>query len=301
MYYLIYGLLYLFSLLPFPILYFISSGLYGIIYYIIGYRKMIVLNNLTIAFPQKTDKERKIIAKQFYRNLIDSFIENIKMISMSEKEFNRRCTMDVGIANEVAARGLNIQVFSGHQMNWEYANWIIGKKLIIPWAALYMSIQNKALDRVYFKIRSRYKAVMIPAQQFKTKMHSVFRSQYSLGIVADQNPGNPGAAYWLYFFSKPVPFLLGPEKSAIRTKAAVIFINPIKKRRGYYHVESRLITENAADLEKGELTRLYRDYLEEKISVQPDNYLWSHRRWKWEYVTEYKNKWIDNRPIPDVE
>ena len=295
MYYLIYGLLYLFSLLPFPVLYFISNGLYGLVYYIIGYRKKVVMQNLAIAFPKKTEAERKEITKQFYKNFIDSFMENIKMISISEKEFNRRCTMDITPINGVAAKGKNIHIFTAHLMNWEYANWMISKNINLPWVAVYMLIKNKALNRVFFNIRTKYKAVMIPAQQFKTKMHGIFKSRYSLGIVADQNPASPGSGYWLYFFSKPVPFLIGPEKGARMNKAAVIFICPVKSKRGYYHVESKLITENAAELKEGELTCLYRDYLEEKISINPDNYLWSHRRWKWEYKNEFKRGWIDKR------
>ena len=89
MYYLVYGLLYLFSLLPFWILYFISDIFYGITYHIIGYRKKVVMNNLLIAFPEKTEKERTRIAKDFYHNLIDSFIESIKLLSISDETFNK--------------------------------------------------------------------------------------------------------------------------------------------------------------------------------------------------------------------
>ncbi len=90
MYYVVYGLLYLISLLPFFILYGLSDFAYFIIYRLIGYRKEIVLYNLSIAFPEKTFEERKKIAKQFYKNLVDTFIETIKLLSISEKEFNKR-------------------------------------------------------------------------------------------------------------------------------------------------------------------------------------------------------------------
>ena len=85
MYYIIYPLLYLLSLLPFFILYGISNFISFLLYHIIKYRKEVVFNNLKIAFPTKTEAERIIIAKQFYRYFTDAFIETIKFISLSKK------------------------------------------------------------------------------------------------------------------------------------------------------------------------------------------------------------------------
>ncbi len=41
------------------------------------------MDNLLQAFPEKTDEERKKIAKQFYVNFTDNFIEVIKLVSAS--------------------------------------------------------------------------------------------------------------------------------------------------------------------------------------------------------------------------
>ncbi|MGB4844182.1 MAG: lipid A biosynthesis acyltransferase, partial [Ferruginibacter sp.] len=92
MYYIIYGFLYLLSLLPYPVIYFISDGIYFFLYYVFGYRRKIVLSNLKIAFPDKSDKELGKISKQFYHNLCDTFVEIIKLISISDKTFAKRCT-----------------------------------------------------------------------------------------------------------------------------------------------------------------------------------------------------------------
>ena len=74
MYYLLYGFFYLISLLPFPILYLLSDGIYFFVYRWVGYRKEIVMNNLKIAFPEKTTAEHKAIAKKFYHNFCDTFL-----------------------------------------------------------------------------------------------------------------------------------------------------------------------------------------------------------------------------------
>ena len=90
MFYLLYGLLYLVSLLPFWILYGISYFAYILIYYCTGYRKHVVLSNIALAFPEKTLAERKLIAKKFYKNFTDSFIEIVKLLSISKRQLRKR-------------------------------------------------------------------------------------------------------------------------------------------------------------------------------------------------------------------
>ena len=298
MYYIIYGLLYSISLLPFFILYRISDFFYVIIYYLIGYRKEVVFANLHIAFPDKSVAEKIIIAKQFYKNLIDTFVESIKLISISQKAFNKRASIDFAEVNQLIEQGKNIQIHSGHQMNWEYAHWAVTEQIRLPWIGIYNRLGNKTMERIFFKIRNKGTTVLIPGQEFKNRVHSVFKEQYALGLVADQNPGYPAKAYWLNFFNRPVPFPTGPDKGARKKDTAVVFVRFVKLRRGYYRYDAQVACVHGSQLEEGKLTLMYRDFLEETIKKNPDNYLWSHRRWKWDYTAEYKNRWIDNRPPP---
>ncbi len=161
MYYLVYGLLWLISLLPFRILYFFSDAFYGLIYYVIGYRKKVVMGNLLIAFPEKTEKERKQIAKKFFHNLVDYFFESIKLITLSDKEFYKRCSGNFDEINRLAETGTNIQLHSGHQFNWEYANRIYSQKLSIPFVLVYMPVTSNIMDRIFKKIRSKHGTILI--------------------------------------------------------------------------------------------------------------------------------------------
>lgn len=292
MYYILYGFLYLISLLPFRVLYFFSDGLYGLVYYIIGYRKKVVLNNLKIAFPEKTEKERIRIAKDFYHNLMDYVVETIKLISASEKEIFKRCSSEFDI-NDIQKLGKSIQAHWSHQFNAEYANWFYAKHSMLPSVGMYVHVSFKPLDKILLDIRTRYGTIMVEAGDFRNKMNEIYKKPYILGWAADQNPAKPQQSYWLNFFSKPAPFIKIPEKSAVINKTAVIFGRSRKVKRGYYSFEYKFITGNAAELPPGEITRLYRDYLEETIRIDPANYLWSHRRWKHPYKEEYKNSWID--------
>ncbi len=63
-YSLIYPLIWILSILPLRILYFISDVIYVLLYYIIGYRKKVVRHNLKLSFPEKSAKELLKIEKK---------------------------------------------------------------------------------------------------------------------------------------------------------------------------------------------------------------------------------------------
>jgi len=212
MYYFIYPILYLFSLLPWSVIYLISDLFYLLTYYIVGYRKDVVMGNLLIAFPEKTEKERIRIAKNFYHQFIDSFIEVIKLISISKKEFQKRFTVNVEVLNGFYNKKDRIQIICGHYFSWEFANLGVSIESKFPFLVVYMPLANKVFDRIIFNMRSKFGTILIPATEFKSKFPKYTKDKYSLILVADQSPSRPDKSYWLPFFGKMTPFVKGPEK-----------------------------------------------------------------------------------------
>ena len=287
MYYIVYGLLYTISLLPFPVLYLISDFAWFLMYRVFKYRREIILSNLAIAFPEKTEEERNAIARDFYRNFTDTFLESIKMISISRKQILKRSRCDFEYINELIDKGRNIHIMAGHQFNWEFANLSYAMNLKIPFVGVYMPVANKIFNRIFYDIRKRYGTILISAWEFSSKMHSVFSDQYILALAADQNPSNPSKGVWLNFFSRPAPFVTGPGKGAVKNNTAVVYVAFEKPKRGYYSFRIVPITENGASHTPEELTILYKNALEDTIRRNPSNYLWSHRRWRHEWKAEY--------------
>ena len=289
MYYIIYPLLYLLSLLPWRVLYLLSDFAYLILYYISGYRKDVVMKNLSIAFPEKTEAERITIAKEFYRNLTDTFIETIKLLSVGDKEFAKRYTSNVEIVNAHFDSGINVTLLAGHFFNWEFVNLGEARYGKYPFVGVYMPVSNKAFDRIMFNMRKRYGTILIPAVDFKTRFQEYLTNvdgRYALALAADQNPGNPAKAHWIKFFGRLTPFVPGPEKGAKLDNTAVFFGHFYKVKRGYYHTQLELLTTTPQEFENGKLTELYVACVEKAIRLKPANYLWSHRRWKWEFEEE---------------
>jgi KDO2-lipid IV(A) lauroyltransferase len=288
MYHVVYGFLWLISLLPLWVLYFFGDCIYGLVFYVFKYRRPVVLNNLLIAFPEKTDQERRKIAKQFYHNFIDTFIESIKFISISKKQIQKRSSTDFETVNQLIAKGYNVHLMAGHQFNWEFGNAQAAMTLTAPFVGIYMPIANKSLDRIFYNFRKRYGTILISATEFKKNAnHPAFSTQYTFGLAADQNPGDPAFAYWMNFFGRPVPFVTGPAKGAVRNNTAVVMVGFHKLKRGYYHFSAELLAENGSSYSPEQLTVLYKNALEKVIKLDPANYLWSHRRWKYEWKPEY--------------
>lgn len=287
MYYFVYGFLLLISLIPLRVLYFLGDCIYGLVFYIIKYRREVVIKNIANAFPEMSDKEVRRIAKQFYHNFIDTFIESIKLLSSGKRFIAKRSTGEYDLINQLLAEDKNIHIMAGHQFNWEFGNLLYAMNLPVPFAAIYMTIANKALDKIFFNLRKRYGTILISAKEFKHTIHTVFSKQYMLAMAADQNPGHPGNAYWLNFMGRPAPFVTGPAKGAVKNNTAIVMAAFKKRKRGYYQFSMKLLADEGAKYTPQQLTVLYKNELEKIIRADPSNYLWSHRRWKHEWKPEY--------------
>ena len=287
MYYVVCGFLYLLSLLPLWVLFVFSDLAYVVLFYLAGYRKKVVFSNLALAFPHKTEAERRQIAKRFYRNFTDNFIETIKLLSADVDYINKHFSANYSAFEQVYQQGKKCQVHLGHNFNWELANVAVAANIPQKLLSLYMPIENKIFDRLFLKLRSVTGVVMLPATGIRSAILPWRNTQYALGLVADQSPAVPHNGYWVDFFGQPTLFLKAPENGARVANLPVIFSFFTKKKRGYYEGFFELAEESPALLARGELTKRYAQYLERHIRLYPDSWLWSHRRWKWQWKEEY--------------
>jgi KDO2-lipid IV(A) lauroyltransferase len=274
--------LWLFSLLPLRLIYLLSSGLYHLLYYVIGYRKNVVRENLRKSFPEKDSTELKRIEKNFYKHLCDYFFESIYMLNMSRKEVLRRYkTVNPELIHTLYAKGKSLILLTTHYGNWEWA--AIGwHQFPHVYLGIYKPLSNKVFDRLFIHLRNRYGSIPIPMKQtLRAITESKNNGDYIiLYTVADQRPMKSEIHYWTTFLNQDTPVITGPEKLARRFDLPVVFIDTKKIRRGYYEVTYRMVSEFPAQSAEFEITEKYMRLLEEQIKYQPEYYLWSHKRWK---------------------
>ncbi|HEY0297848.1 MAG TPA: lysophospholipid acyltransferase family protein [Arachidicoccus sp.] len=286
MYYIVYSLLYLISLLPFFVLYAISDVIAFFLYRVVRYRKNVVLSNLQIAFPEKSDEERVKICKEFYHRFTDNFIELIKLISLSGKNISKRFICDFETLESLYNQGFSIDIILGHSFNWEWAN--LAHSINNPFTQLivYAHVNNKAMERLMLKIRSRFGTKLIDTYKFKEQYKPYVHQQKSFVLVADQSPRFVRGAYWTNFFGKRTAFTKGPETNARMADNAVVYGYVKRIKRGFYKSELTVYTTNARATQRGEITKASVKFFEKIIREDPPNYLWSHRRWKRKFDEE---------------
>jgi KDO2-lipid IV(A) lauroyltransferase len=273
----------------------LSDTLAALVYHVIGYRKKVVLDNLRIAFPEKTEQERKAIAKKFYHNFVDNFIESIKLLSANKKWITDHLVLDSDPFTAFYQAGRKCQLHLGHNFNWEIANVVMPFYSSYKFMVVYMPIKAKAMNRLFMHLRTRTGSTMLPATDMRNAIVPYRNTQYLLALVADQAPSNVSNAFWLNFFGRPTAFVRGPESGARVGNIPVIFAQLYKVKRGYYRAYLEVGADNPRDLPEGELTRRYIIFLEKAIRQHPDMWLWSHRRWKHDWKEEYSKLWIGEK------
>lgn len=241
------------------------------------------MNNLSIAFPNKTEQEKIRIAKDFYHLFVDTFIETIKLISISKKELINRIEFDGSLLVELSNKQQSIQMHSGHFFNYEFMNFGPALYLKNNWLGLYAPMSNKAFDKIMYDMRAKSGTILISNTEFKSKFHLYSNKPYTLGLAADQNPHNPNKAYWTNFFGKKTAFVRGPEKGSKNQNTAVVMLYIYRTKRGYYKLETTLLTTTPNATPEGFITKALIHFIEEKVKQYPANYLWSHKRWKHEF------------------
>lgn len=277
-----YPLAWLLSILPMPILYIISDFFYLIVYYIVGYRKKVVINNLRMAFPAKSDKEITKLSKAFFKHFIDLMFESIKMFSISEKEMLKRYkSINVELVNNLAKKGKSIILVGAHKGNWEWSS-SLPLVIDIPVYAAYTKLANPYFEKRIKKTRTQFNIGGIKSTEIVKKIHQKEsnKEQAAYLLLSDQSPMLHKAHYWQKFFNIKVPVHTGAEMLAKRYDFAVVNYSARKVRRGYYETEFTLITETPKDLGSFEITDKYLSITEDSIKDQPAYYLWSHKRFK---------------------
>lgn len=244
------------------------------------------MNNLSIAFPEKSEKEKIRIAKDFYHQFLDTFIETIKLLSVNKKQFAKRITTNIDTLNNLHSTGQSAVLVSGHFFNWEFANLTMSGFSKYDFVGIYMSVSNKVFDKLIHKLRSKFGTILISVNDFRKEYPAYKEKQHAIGLVADQNPTNPSNGFWYPFFGKMAPFAKGPERTSKSLNAAIVMVNFYRKRRGYYNIECEILTTKPKDFAEGEITKRLVHFVEDCIRQNPSNYLWSHRRWKHQFDEE---------------
>ncbi len=267
--------------LPLRVRFALGTGLYGLLYHVVKYRRAVVRKNLTESFPDKGTGEIAAIERRFYRTLADLFIDTMAIASMREKEIRARMDFPHAADFEAALPAASMLSLMGHVGSWELTSGypLFSDKNVL---AVYHPLQSKASDRYFCHVRSRFGSHPVPMKGVTRAVADSIRKNepIAVALIADQNPTSKGAMGWFPFLGRDTAFFTGAERIALKYHLPVALLRIKETRRGYYQARHELIYDPSEQVPDGEITRRYVAALEEMIVESPHLWLWSHKRWK---------------------
>lgn len=269
--------------MPFPILYFVSDFFYILLFYVIGYRKEVVFQNLKASFPDKSELEILQLQRQFYLYFCDLFLETFKTLTISKQNMLRHCSIEeksLVLLNKLADEKQSVLLVLGHKGNWEWAGNAFSLSCRHQLFVIYHPLRNQHFDKLMYNMRTRFGTRLISMNDTFKEMLRSKDELSATAFIADQTP-QPNNAHWMSFLNQDTPVFLGAEIIATKMKRPVLFVSVNRVKRGYYKItidEKDALHPN--DYAKGGLTEAHTKKLEADIITQPETWLWTHRRWK---------------------
>ena len=274
--------LWIISKLPFRLFYWFSDCIYILVYYIIGYRKKIVRNNILIALPHVSEEKRLVIEKKFYHHMCDMFLEMIKTMSISSEEMKQRFKItNIELLKEYEQKNKSIILLAAHYASWE---WLlsINESTSFKCYGVYKKVNNKYFDAKVRAIRSKFKSILVTTDNtialINDNEKNGIMSLY--GLASDQSPQVHKTFHWQQFMGITVPVHTGAEMLAKRYDLEVVFAKVKKVKRGYYEATFVPIANNPKSIPDYEITDAYLKEVEQQILEAPEFYFWTHKRWK---------------------
>lgn len=267
--------------LPFSFIYFLSGVFYPVVYYIIGYRKDVVVRNLQNSFPEKTKKEIKVITRKFFRHFSDLTLETIKMREMDEKDFRERMVIkNPEVINRFFDEGRSVVLLTMHYNNWEWSN-CLPLALRHTVLGVYKPLHNALFDVYMNKTREKQGAEMVAnAHVLRRLLKAGQNNELVLSWLAGDQTPPEFHKFWIQFLNQDAMFYPGPASLSRRFNHPVFFQKIEKVSRGHYQTSFELLFENPKEVDEVEIIKKYIAKMEEIIREKPEYYLWSHKRWK---------------------
>lgn len=279
-YYIALPLLHGIALLPMPVLYALSDGLFVVVFHLLGYRRGVVRTNLRNSFPDKGADELRKIERDFYRWFCDLLLETLKTLHITP-ELAERLVQVVGVdvLRRYRDQGRSIIIVMGHWGNWELGGARFATLGLHRLNVIYHPLHNRHFNALIIRMRNRLGNGLYPmAETMKCMLRD--RDQLTAtAFIADQTPP-PERAYWTTFLHQDTPVFWGTEKIAAKLGYPVVYCGIDRAARGRYIMHFEDLVPEPKGTPDGFISEAHTRRLEQDIRSRPAIWLWTHRRWK---------------------
>ena len=300
---LLYGIVWVLSLLPLPVLYLISDIVWFIMFVCpsLRYRKKIVRKNLELSFPENDRKWLRRTERRFYYQFLCQIMESLKTVSAGRRWVQRHMVF-TGYESMVqeTLKGRSHVCYIGHMGNWEWIPSLMYHFEDVDkfvGCQVYHKLENPVMEQFMLKLRSKFGTESIPMENVLRRLLEYKKEdkKYMIGMIADQVPLWWNVHYWTQFMNRKTPVFSGAERLSRKMDTYVWYIHVTRPRRGHYICDIQPMFEHTAELPEFTVTERYMRLLEDNIRESPELWLWTHNRWKRNW--EGYQKWLANHPV----
>jgi KDO2-lipid IV(A) lauroyltransferase len=281
------------SLFPMRVVRRIGAGLGNLAYLLDRSRRRTALANLAAAFPSRTDRERRALARAMFAHFGSLLLELLKFASYTPAQIKAAVEIEgQERALQAYAQQRGVLFFTGHFGYWEIH--AIAEPLHNhPISVLARPLDNVRLNEMLERIRTRTGNSVIYRQGAVRKVLRELAANHGVAILIDQHLHTPDAVY-VDFFRRPAATTSALAALALRTGSPVIPVFALPLPRGRY----KLVYEHPVEPPRADTPDAVRDFtqrctdvLEMYVRRHPELWLWMHRRWRAQEVLTREDLW----------
>jgi KDO2-lipid IV(A) lauroyltransferase len=266
---------------PLPLMHALASAFAFLVRDVLRYRVGVARANLRAALPELAESDRRRVLRRHYQTFAEVLFELPRVAVMPAAELRARLLLpDLPLLRAELARGQPLLVLAGHQCNWEWLLQAMALGLGVPFLAAYKPPHSERADRLMLALRSRFGVQMVPGKRLLREVLRRRGTVHAIGMVADQMPTSSAGRVWLRFLGRDTAFFPGPAEVARLGGYSAWFLALRRLRRGYYEARFEPLAAAGAALEVPEFTARYAARVEALIRAHPEDWTWTHRRWK---------------------
>lgn len=279
-YVLLRGVMALVNFFPIRVSTWIARRAGDVMYFALPQRRRVAFSNISIAFRDtKTDREKKKIAKEAFRNLITSFMEFFRLPKLLRENVKRVSYKGDEHIDNALKKGKGFILAISHLGPWEYIG-IFSYFKQYDAAIVGRALRNPYLYKWIRSLREKVKLEYIDKDVSLKRVLTKIKENKGVAIAIDQWAGNEGI--WIDFFGKKTSTTSFPARLVRKTGCALIPANIVRTGSGKYevHVESDIAFEKDDPNWVEKATKKLNSVLEDKIRAYPGQWIWTHKRWK---------------------
>jgi Kdo2-lipid IVA lauroyltransferase/acyltransferase len=243
------------------------------------------LLSLGRAFPEKSEEERRALARACFRHLGRVAFEAAVAPRLSKAQFDAL----VDVPDEVRAtvlrahqKGRGVVAVTGHVGHWELLGWTF-VRLGIPLHVIAKENVDGRLTSLLdgFRGQGGVRTLLRGAPGAAVGMLRALRRGDALGLLIDQD--TRVQSVFVPFFGNEAATPRAPADLTLRTGAATVVVFLQRGKDGRYHFSGEeLEVQRSGDTEADvlELTRRYSNAIETAVRRAPEQWVWMHQRWK---------------------